>query len=83
MALEGGEGAGGGSLFRSSLVSDPDSSLVLHSHLLDPSSYNEKTVPTFDERDYQSESWEVWLTLKVVARSLAGWAACIGSRHGK
>ena len=42
-------------LFRSSLAADPDSELVPQSQLLDPSSYKEKTVPAFDETDYQSE----------------------------
>ena len=51
MAYEHGED----SLFRSSLANDPDSELVPQSQVLDPSTYEEKTVPTFDEADYQSE----------------------------
>jgi hypothetical protein len=53
MAYERGEDSPG--LFRSSLAADPDSELVPQSQLLDPSTYEEKTVPTFDETDYQSE----------------------------
>ena len=48
-------GRGEDSLFRSSLSADPDSELVPQSQLLDPSSYEEKTVPAFDEADYQSK----------------------------
>ena len=51
MAYERGED----SLFRSSIATDPDSELVPQSQLLDPSNYKEKTVPAFDEADYQSK----------------------------
>ena len=51
MAYERGED----SLFRSSLANDPDSEIVHQSQVLDPSTYEEKTVPAFDEADYQSE----------------------------
>ena len=60
MASESGERG----LYRSSLVKDPDSELVPQSQLLDPSSFNEKTVPSFDETDYQSK----WLVGGVVER---------------
>ena len=57
MAYEGGEDG----LFRSSLSADPDSELVPQSQLLDPSNYSEKTVPTFDEADYQSKcNYSAW-----------------------
>lgn len=51
MASEGGEGG----LYRSSLAKDPESEFVPQSQLLDPSSFTDKTVPAFDERDYQSK----------------------------
>ena len=51
MAYQRGEDG----LFRSSLANDPDSELVPQSQLLDPSNYKEKTVPAFDETDYQSK----------------------------
>lgn len=52
MAAESQEGG----LFRSSLVNDPNAELVAQSQVLDPSNYKEKTVPAFDEVDYQSKS---------------------------
>ena len=66
-------------LYRSSLVKDSDSELVPQSQLLDPSSFEEKTVPTFDETDYQSK-WSVGVWLG--GRFLGGLMK-VGIVHGK
>lgn len=42
--------------FESSMVADQESNPVPQSQLLDSSLYADKTIPEFDEQDYQSES---------------------------
>ena len=42
--------------FESSIAADHESEPVRQSQLLDSSLYSDKTIPEFDEQDYQSKS---------------------------